>query len=212
MAWTLASQAIIEQLEHNLAEADKLAAEAEQILREVGNELGVIAQMHNRSLIAISAGDLGKARVLLERVLAEAERLDSDQSTGNALSDLGVVALYEGRYEDSAPLFARALESALRTGWRINVSNALRGLAGVLAARGEIASAARVLGAATAIGELTGETMQGYAVDAYTKTAAPVLDRLDDREVAAAYAAGRAMTQADASAYALGAVAREAPL
>jgi hypothetical protein len=92
------------------------------------------------------------------------------------------------------------------------VSNALRGLAGVLAARGEIAAAAQVLGAATAIGEQTGETMQGYAVDAYTKTAAPVLDRLDDREVAAAYAAGRATTQADASAYALGAVAREAPL
>jgi hypothetical protein len=54
--------------------------------------------------------------------------------------------------------------------------------------------------------------MQGYAVDAYTKTAAPVLDRLDEADVAGAYAAGRAMTQADAAGFALAAVAETAPL
>jgi hypothetical protein len=78
--------------------------------------------------------------------------------------------------------------------------------------RSEIGPAAQLLGAAAAIEEQTGEAMQGYAVDAYTKTAAPVLDRLDEPDVAAAYAAGRAMTQADAAAFALGAVAREARL
>ena len=73
--------------------------------------------------------------------------------------------------------------------------------------RGEIGPAAQLLGAATAIEEQTGESMQGYAVDAYTKTAAPVLDRLEEPDVAAAYAAGRAMTQEDAAAYALASVA-----
>ena len=209
--WTIASLAIVEQLEGRYAEAEELAAEAEQILREVGHERGVAAQIHNRGLIAITAGDLEKARVLLERVLAEAERLDWDQAAGNALNDLGVVALYEGRYEDSVPMFSRALESALRAGWRINVAYALRGLTGVLAMRGEIGPAAQLLGAATAIEEQTGESMQGYAVDAYTKTAAPVLDRLEEQDVAAAFAAGRAMTQEDAAAYALASVADTAP-
>jgi tetratricopeptide (TPR) repeat protein len=170
-----------------------------------------MSQTHNRGLIAITAGDLGTARALLERTLAEAERLGSDQAAGNALSDLGVVALYEGRYEDSVPMFSGALESALRTGWRINVAYALRGLAGVLAMRGEIGPAAQLLGAAAAIEEHTGEAMQGYAVDAYTKAAAPVLDRLDEPDVAAAYAAGRAMTQADAAARALATVSEAAP-
>ncbi|MFL6018211.1 MAG: ATP-binding protein [Gaiellaceae bacterium] len=212
LAWTFASRAIVEQLEHNHGEAERLAAQAEQILREVGNEPGVIAQTHNRGLIAMTAGDLGKARVLLERAHAEAERLGSDQAAGNALNDLGVVALCEGRYDDSVPMFVEALESALRAGWRINVAYAIRGLGGVLAMRGEIGPAAKLLGAATVIEEQTGEAMQGYAVDAYTKTAAPVLERLGDRNVAAAYAAGRAMTQEDAAAYALAAFPEAPPL
>ena len=121
-----------------LAESDAFAAEATEIFRELGHEHGVLTQTHNRALVAIAAGDYGRARPLLEQTLAASERVGADQHIGNALCDLGVLDLYERRYEEAAPLFARALESALRTGWRINVVYCLRGLAATAAAGGDL--------------------------------------------------------------------------
>jgi hypothetical protein len=127
--------------------------------------------------------------------------------------DLGILSLYERRVDDAAPLFARAaLESAIRTGWRINVAYWLRGLAATAGARGDLEAAARLLGAAETIEEEIGERVQGYARRIYTKTAAQVLERLDQPQIAAAHAAGRAMSQADAVEYALTNVAEQAPL
>ena len=122
-----------------------------------------------------------------------------------------MLALYEGRVEDAAALFAASLESALRTGWRVNVAYTLRGLSSVLAGRGAIAVAAQVLGAALALEEEIGEVLQGYAVDAFESASARVLERLDDSEVAAAFAAGKAMGADDAARLALTAVGRASP-
>jgi tetratricopeptide (TPR) repeat protein len=212
VAWSLANTAIIVSLDGDFAESDALATQAERMFRELGNVRGAMVQTHNRALTAIEAGDYVRGRQLLEQSLADAERAGSDQFTGNALCDLGVLALYEGRYEDAAPLFARALESALRTGWRINLVYTIRGLAATAAARADLDAAARLLGAADVIEEEIGERPQGYAVRIYADTAAPVLDRLDEPQIAAAHAAGRAMTQADAVAYALTTVSEQAPL
>jgi hypothetical protein len=74
--------------------------------------------------------------------------------------------------------------------------------------RGEIDTAARLLGAATALQERIGEAIQGYSVDAYEEAAAPVVERLGKPEVAAAFAAGQAMSEADATGLALAAVGR----
>jgi len=212
VAWSLANTAIIVSLDGDFAESDALATKAERMFRELGNVRGAMVQTHNRALTAIEAGDYVRGRQLLEQSLADAERTGSDQFTGNALCDLGILALYEGRYEDAAPLFGRALESALRTGWRINLVYTIRGLAATAAARADLDAAARLLGAADVIEEEIGERPQGYAVRIYAETAAPVLDRLDEPQIAAAHAAGRAMSQADAVAFALTTVSEQAPL
>jgi hypothetical protein len=149
---------------------------------------------------------------LLEKSLAEARRLDSDQHIGNALCDLGVLALYDRRYEDALELFAGSLESALRTGWRINVVYTLRGIAGGLCARGDVETAARLLGAAGVMQEQIAEELQSYSIQAYAETAAPVTERLDEPDIAAAFAAGKAMSPQDAAQLALDAVGRKAPL
>jgi predicted ATPase len=212
LAWSLANLAIIVSLTGNFTEADDLAAQAAQMFRELGHERGALTQTHNRALTAIEAGDYTRARRLLELSLADAERAGSDQFAGNARCDLGFVALYEDRYNDAAPLFAAALESALRTGWRINLVYTMRGLAATAGARGDLESAARLFGAADVIEEEIGERIQGYAVRIYAEKAAPVLDRLDEPEIAAAHAAGRAMSQTDAVAFALATVTERAPL
>ena len=212
VGWALGNLAITESIAGNFREADAFAAEAEQIFRDAGHQHGTLTQTHNRALAAIAEGDYARARPLLEQSLAQAERMGSDQHAGNALCDLGILDLYERRYEHAAPLFAHALESALRTGWRINVVYSLRGLAATAAAGGGLETAARLLAASDVIDEEIGEQIQGYAARIFAETATQVHDRLGEPSIAAAYAEGRAMSQADAVAYALAAVPERTPL
>ena len=69
--------------------------------------------------------------------------------------------------------------------------------------------AARILGAAEAIDEQIEYTMAPYERLALANAVASVVDRVDEPEIAAAWAAGRAMNEADAAAYALATVAKQ---
>ena len=68
---------------------------------------------------------------------------------------------------------------------------------------GDLGAAARLFGAAEALHERLGQPIEDYAFRAYAEGSAPVRDRLDEVELAAAWAAGRALNEADAAAYAL---------
>jgi tetratricopeptide (TPR) repeat protein len=212
-AWCLNTRAIIAgQLEGDIARAELLCEEAAAIFRELGESksLGVLA--HNRGLYALQQGDYGKARARLEEALSTGREIGSVEMISNALCDLAVLALYEDRLAVAVELFVESLVSARTTGWRLNVAYSLCGLASVLAARGELEAAARLLGASEMLQELIGEKPSLYAVRIYNDYAAPVLEQRAEPEIAAAWHAGRAMSEADAAAYALAAVAEPAPL
>ncbi len=120
------------------------------------------------------------------------------------MCDLGVLALYRRRYDVAVSLFAQSLESAWRTGFSINIAYSLRGLGGVAAVKGHIETAARLLGAAEGVQERTGDQTQPYADRAFEEAAAPVRKCLSEPAVAAAWAAGRALTEDEAVSLALG--------
>jgi hypothetical protein len=88
----------------------------------------------------------------------------------------------------------------------------VNGLGCALASRGELDVAARLLGSAEALHEQIGRRIEPYAAAVYEECSALVRDRLDEPELAAAWAAGRAMSEADAAAYALAAVGERTPL
>jgi predicted ATPase/class 3 adenylate cyclase len=212
VAWGLGALSLVSYLAGNHVDAKTLADEAIDIFRELGDKKGLLILGHNQGLSAMASGDYVRARSLLEQSLAGAREMGSDQNAGNALCDLGVLALYEQRHEEATALFRESLASAQRTGWRINVVYCLRGLSAV-AAGDDLESAARLLGAAEAIHEQIGQDIEGYAKRAFDHAQSRVHESLGEPAVAAAYAAGRAMSEADAVAYALGAVVAErAPL
>jgi hypothetical protein len=68
-----------------------------------------------------------------------------------------------------------------------------------------------MLGAAETIGEQIDRSLQPYERSAYAEVADAV-DRADEPGIAAARAAGRAMSESDAAAYALATVAEQTPL
>ena len=192
--------------------ADSLAEEAKAIYRELGDRGRVCHASHIQGLWALQCDDWPRAQACLEESLAIARELGSDRLTGNALCDLGVLALYRGRFDDAVPLFVESLESAWRIGWPTNVSYSLRGLGAAAAARGHAETAARLLGAAEGLLERIGDQTQPYATRAFEEAAAPVSQRRAEAAVAAAWATGRAMSEADAVAFARATVAAPAPL
>jgi tetratricopeptide (TPR) repeat protein len=206
----LASNAAGEAGDH--AEAYSLAQEAGTIYAETGDRRRAAIIDHNLGLWALDRGDWPRARSHLEAGLAGAREIGSDQLKGNSFCDLGVLALYEGREDDAVHLFAESLESARRTGWQINVAYCLRGLGSTAATRGDADTAARLFGAAESVEERAGAPIQSYAKRVFDQRAAPVRKQLTEPSIAAAWAAGRAMSEADAVSFALATSTELAPL
>jgi Tetratricopeptide repeat len=167
----------------------------------------LLGVLHDEGLWAMQTGDSVRARACLEESLAGVRELGAKDDICNCLLDLGVVALYERQLEEAVHLFAESLELARQTGWHMNIAWNLGGLGCALATLGELGVSARLLGAAEALHERLGRPLEPWAARVYTDCSAPVRERLGEAELAAAWAAGRALSEADAAAYALRTVA-----
>jgi predicted ATPase/class 3 adenylate cyclase len=211
--WSLRTLGTTAASSGDFGEADTRFDQARATFLELGDERGLAATAHTQGCFAMMNGDFGRAGGLLAEGLARHRALGSTEAEiSNGLCDLGVLALYERRYDDAVPLFAEALESSLRTRRRMNVAVALRGLAGAARVRGKLEDAARMLGAAETLEEQLGHNIDPYVRQAYAETTAAILARRDKPEIAAAWAEGKTMGDAEAAAYALATVAERTPL
>jgi tetratricopeptide (TPR) repeat protein len=208
----LVSLSIIAGIEGDPAARRSYADAAEVIYRDLGNQMMVLDLLHNDGLWAMDAGDYVEARSCLERALAGARELGYADGIANALSDLGVVCLYERRLEDALRLFEESLELSLESAWHISVAWTVSGVGSALSSLGEFEAAARVLGAAEALHERSGREIEAYARKAFDECSTPLRERLSEPELAAAWAAGRALNEAEAAAYALATIGERAPL
>ena len=206
-AWIVRWLSIVAAKRSDPEEAGTLSEHALEMFRALDDAHAVFVTSHDQAIFALQRGDFRRARVLLNESVARARELDQDDDLASVLLDLGVLNLRERRFAEAAPLFAESLQSALERGLRVHAAMALRGIAATTAAAGELAAAARMLGRAERTTEETDWVMEPYERDAYAEVLGRVLDRADEPELAAALAAGRAMSEADAAAYALATVA-----
>jgi tetratricopeptide (TPR) repeat protein len=209
-AWSIRQLGVIAQLQGDLDAADALYEQAAAMFLDLGELRFVQVVVVDQGTCALQRGDYAHARALLDENLARSRELGLEAEVGNGFLLLGILALYERRYDDSVPLFVESLESALRHGLRVNVPLSLRGLAASAAVRGDLESAARMSGAAETLHEQTEEEMYPEESSAFAEAMAPVVERADEPEIAAAWAAGGAMSESDAAAYALATVSDQA--
>jgi len=204
-AWALRQLGVIAQLAGDLDEARVRYDGAAALFRELDEPQGMRIVAHDLGCLAIERGDYASARALLDEALARAQALDWE--VGATALELGILALREQRYDESLPLFVESLESALKYGRRPVIPPSLRGIAASAVARGDLEPAARMLGAAEGIEEADGwPELDRYERAAFEAALAPLLDRLDEPELAAARTAGQKMNEADAAAFALATV------
>ncbi len=211
-AWALRQLGVVAHLEGKLDEARSRYHEAGLLFGQLDDPQGIRMVTHDKGILAIECGDFATALATLEDALAQARELGTRIHVSQTLVDLGLLALYERRYDEAVPLFLESLEVALESGARPSIPMSLRGLAVVTAVRGKLEAAARMHGAAEAI-EIDGgwPSMDRYEREAVDEGTALVLDRIEEPEMTAAWAAGRVMSEADAAKYATATISDRMP-
>lgn len=157
----------------------------------------------NMAYAVMLQGDLERAAGLCEEAVAMAKEQDNESNLRAALDTLGWIALLRGEHERARAVHVENLKLCREVGDRLGIAYALYGLACVVSARGEAGRAARLWGAASALGETVGyiETPAERIVREPYLTAGRSL--MDGSEFQREHAVGRSMTEEAATDYAL---------
>ncbi len=186
----------------NYPEAQRLYEESLEIFRELGDRRGMALSLKGIGDVAALQGDYPTARSLYDESLRISVAMGSKRNIGWTLCSLGKVAEMEGDYDRAAPFCRQALVLLSELGVRDGVHACLAGCAKAAHARGQLARAARLYGAAEVLREAIGNSQTPSVLAEGDNTSALRVE-LGERALADAWAAGRAMTHAEAIRFAL---------
>jgi predicted ATPase/class 3 adenylate cyclase len=186
----------------DFANAQRLLLECIPLYGDLGEEHAAIEAVRDLAWTNEEIGDLSRARELYEDGLLRARAQDNTRLEARLLGGLAVVAVDEGRAEEARSLLQenfpmyRQLDDLRGTG-----ENLCR-CAHALAAVGEAATAARLLGGSEAVFEGIGASPPWLA-RMNDQTLAAIREQLDEVAIAEAREHGRALTVDEAVALAL---------
>jgi len=167
------------------------------------DEIGRSSAMHVLGVAAQMAGDFVEAKDVMSRRIALAREKGNLYTISSEAGNLSMVERQLGNLETAELLAAEALEIDFQTGNEMAIPWKVNGLAAVAAERGELERAATLIG----IADFTLEAAQGAwppdELAQYQRTVAIVAAGLGTTELDRARNATRAMTTADAVAFAL---------
>jgi hypothetical protein len=150
IASSLLNLAIIARQQADEAAARRLLDESLALFRELGDEYGVASSLRNLGILARDRGDAA-ARPLLEESLALFRELGLRGVSAAALVDLALLTYAEGDAAAAQALARQGLTLYQEVGDRRGIAESLEALAGIAAALGRRAHAARLSGAAAAL-------------------------------------------------------------
>jgi predicted ATPase/DNA-binding CsgD family transcriptional regulator len=171
--------------------------EALRIYRAVNAEIWPPYALNALGLVAYEQGDIDRAAAHFEGALAEFRATGNSYGEGIVLTNLAKVARARGEYARAASLFAESLALRWEHEDKLGIAGCLRGLASVAAQVRQWERAARLFGAAEALREAVGASEPRHHVR-YDQTVARVRSGLGEAAFSAAWAAGRALSLADA--------------
>jgi predicted ATPase/DNA-binding CsgD family transcriptional regulator len=180
--------------------------------RQVGDRGGIAVSLLSLGEMAREEGDYAGARHWFEQALPIFQEIGTPINVAITLSNLGYVMHHLGDEVRAARLFKEALVLARDLNSEMLIFLDLAGLAGPVVAQGDAAGAARaegalraarLLGAAAALQEVTGDFLEPVDRADYDANVAMTRARLSEQAFAAAWAEGQAMTMDEAIAYAL---------
>jgi tetratricopeptide (TPR) repeat protein len=174
------------------------AAEAVSLYRELGNEQWLPWALQRLGLELYAAGEHARAATLFSEALERFRALPSDLGIVYALTNLGLAQHTLGDKRQTAALYRESLarRSGSRDPWE---TAALLGLVAALAVDvGVLVPAARLLGAARGLYEISGSEAQPYTRKLREQAAAQARAHLGADEFGAAWQAGTELSFAQA--------------
>jgi non-specific serine/threonine protein kinase len=191
-----------------LLEADNTAAarhqlnEALALFHELGDRNTIGLTLRNLGQVDLLEGDLAAARRHLEASLSVYRANQDHLNVAPVLAELGWVAHRAGETARALTWFRESLTTSRELGYRLGIAAALDGLAATAVAQGDHHRAARLLGAAERA--LAGRDQpEPIAARCHAPVEAEVRTALGEEAFAAAWAAGQALSAADAMTEAL---------
>jgi predicted ATPase/DNA-binding CsgD family transcriptional regulator len=179
----------------NIVAVDALLEECRTRLSQSGvHEMWMAGANHLAAVVALSQGDIDRARSIIKESLAFYRAKGYQQDMADSLVNLGMVATAEGDYAAAQACYEESLVIAREIGYKPLIPPGLEGLAVVAAAQGAFAWAARLWGAAENLRENMGTTIPPVESAAYERSVAAVRAQVGEAIFASEWAQGRAMT------------------
>jgi len=203
----LSNLGIVARYEGNYAAAGALYAESLAIRRELGDRWGIATSLNAVGLLAHYLGDNAGARRFLEESLTIRRELGDAWAIANSLSSLGDVVLDQADYATTRALLEESLAINQQLGDRSAIAYVLEEFAGLAAVQGQPDRTLRLAGAAAALREVIGSPLAPIDQAQLEGRLASARQALGEATAAATWAAGQALSLAQAVAYALAEVA-----
>jgi predicted ATPase/DNA-binding CsgD family transcriptional regulator len=184
---------------------DELRREAEALLDGPSERQSVAPLSVFLGMVALDEDDYGRARARLGEALSLFREHGDMYGISVCCATMGFVALRGDDLERAEALFREALASLREVGDRAATLHCLTGEASALALRGDAARAARLWGAAEALGEAASVSLMPVIESRYDHEVhvAAARSRLGEEAFGAAWSEGRATTPERAVEYAL---------
>jgi predicted ATPase len=189
------------QEEYEAAQA--LFEECVAIRRELWDKRHLAWSLTGLGWVARMRGDNTAAQAALEESLAIFRQLGLKRGTASSLLHLAIVVQSQGDLGAARALFDASLAISREQGLKPRIAENLEGLAAVAVAQAEPERAARLFGAEEALREAMGAPLPPADRAEHERSVAAVRAALGEEAVAAAWAAGRAMSLDEAIALAL---------
>ncbi len=181
---------------NQLGDDERASLVLEEVLRlsrELGDNWGIAVALGGLAELTLRRQDLDGAAKQGQESLALQRQLAYKQGVAGALLTLGKVALARGEDGDARRSYAESFDLAVETKNQRGLVAGLMGLAALAAMRGSGARAARLLGAAEAVGAAAGLTLGPVARAEREQTIQRARQGQTERELRSNWNAGRAL-------------------
>jgi predicted ATPase/DNA-binding CsgD family transcriptional regulator len=164
----------------------------------LNNELGEkegIANVHSLSAqLAFRRGDISSARAQIEKSILLYREIGQRRALGESLAILARIVLSQEERTEARVLYDESREIAIELNHMWLIATCLEGRAGIAAEEGQLTWAAQLWGAADALRETIRVPIPHIERTEYERSIATARTRLGEKDFAAAWEAGRAMT------------------
>ncbi len=186
-----------------LQRAHELLAEAEQLFRALDDQRRVGFAVGNLGLVALMRGDAASAASLCDESAAIAREVGDWHGLAVSLSSVGLIALRRDRADEARDALGESLRLARELGFKEEIARTLDACALLASAAGEHLLAARLLGAAEALGEALNVRLDRFEQMIHDEAVAAVTAELGAERFADELSLGRSTPMEDAVSAAL---------